>query len=114
MLFILGQVTKGAVKTSNERKIMLKFFKKSARFLSRGVSRGSLALALLMGMFFCSADASAATDIVTYTSEGGITWDFSSVLEMMFTAIGAAIAAGVIIWVAIKGYQLMKRFLSGR
>ena len=93
---------------------MLKSFKKVGEAMSRVVSKGKyFAAVLCTGLFF--ADAKAATDIVTYNSEGGsITWDFSSILEMMFTAVGAAIGAGVLIWVAIKGYQLMKRFLSGR
>ena len=93
---------------------MLKSFKKVGEVMSRVVSKGKCFAAVLgTGLFF--ADAKAATDIVTYNSEGGsITWDFSSILEMMFTAVGAAIGAGVLIWVAIKGYQLMKRFLSGR
>ena len=93
---------------------MLKSFKKVGEVMSRVVSKGKCFAAVLgTGLFF--ADAKAATDIVTHNSEGGsITWDFSSILEMMFTAVGAAIGAGVLIWVAIKGYQLMKRFLSGR
>ena len=67
---------------------MLKSFKKVGEVMSRVVSKGKCFAAVLgTGLFF--ADAKAATDIVTYNSEGGsITWDFSSILEMMFSNIG--------------------------
>ena len=91
------------------------FFKKvGERFAQVGKKAmlfGAVALCLLVS----SPAHAAATDIVTYNTEGGtITWDFSSILTMMFSALGAAMAAGALVWVAIKGYQLMKRMLSGR
>ena len=79
------------------------------------VKKKTVALFATLGALFVSSEASAASsDIVTYASDTGITWDFSSVLTMIFAAVSAAMAAGVLVWVAIKGYQLMKRFLSGR
>lgn len=81
------------------------------------VNRKTMALFALFAALFMGSDVMAegtANDLITYSETGGISWDFSSVLNIMFTALAAAMAAGVLIWVAIKGYQLMKRFLSGR
>ena len=98
---------------------MLKFFKRVGGTVSqfvKSIGKGSLAVALAVTLCGAMVADVSAADIVTYNNAdgGGLVWDFSSVLEMMFAALGAAIAAGVIVWVAIKGYQLMKRFLSGR
>lgn len=72
--------------------------------------------ALAAAGFLLIADAKAETsDIVSYDSaSGSISWDFSSILTIMFTALAAAIGAGVLIWVAQKGYQMMKKFMGGR
>ena len=91
------------------------FFKKVGERFAQ-VGKKAMLFAVIGTLIFGGTSAyAAASDIVTYNAEGGtITWDFSSVLSMMFTALGAAMAAGALIWVAIKGYQLMKRMLSGR
>ena len=109
----------GLIKPTLEVK-MFGFLKKvgqAAKSAVVGVSKKVAAFAVIAGVALCGADVMAedvAKDIVTYSETGGITWDFSSVLSIMFTALTAAMSAGVLIWVAIKGYQLMKRFLSGR
>ena len=99
---------------------MFGFLKKvgqAAKSAVVGIAKKVAAFAVIAGVALMGADVMAedvAKDIVTYSETGGITWDFSSVLSIMFTALTAAMSAGVLIWVAIKGYQLMKRFLSGR
>lgn len=79
-----------------------------------GVGRGLAAL-LVLGLVFAGDAVQAATDILAYDSaSGSITWDFSSIITMLFTALAAAIGAGVLIWLAIKGYGFMKKFVGGR
>lgn len=81
------------------------------------VAKKVATFAVIAGVAFVGSDVMAEStvqDLVSYSESGGITWNFSSVLNIMFTALAAAMSAGVLIWVAIKGYQMMKRFLSGR
>lgn len=100
---------------------MFGFMKKvgqAAKSAVVGVAKKVAAFAVIAGVALMGSDVMAegtvSNDLVTYSETGGITWDFSSVLSIMFSALAAAMGAGVLIWVAIKGYQLMKRFLSGR
>ena len=93
----------------------MRYLKKLGMGLFHAVASGkNVALAFLLGIFaLVGSSAHAAVDIVTYDgATGTITWDFSSILTMLFTALGAAIGAGVLIWVAIKGYGMMKKFLG--
>ena len=86
------------------------FFKKVGERFAQVGKKAMLFGAVALSLFVSAPAHAAATDIVTYNTEGGtITWDFSSILTMMFSALGAAMAAGALVWVAIKGYQLMKR-----
>ena len=86
---------------------------KSSQVVRGAGKKITLAAVAVAGALVPASAHAAAADIVTYSSESGVTWNFSSVLTSMFTALSAAIGAGVLIWVAVKGYQLMKRFLRG-
>ena len=57
--------------------------------------------------------------ILTYTpgtegAIGTIAWDFSSILTIAMATLGACIAAGAVIFLAVWGFRMLKRFIAAR
>lgn len=67
-------------------------------------------LNVLLGAGYFTMSQCFATDIISYNSTTGVTWDFSTILTGLMSVVTGAAVVGGAIFLVMTGWHLFKRF----